>query len=508
MEDMHGAHVMTIRLANIFGTTGVYRMKTCFANQYVFRLITATLGFVLAGTISAQSFKTLHSFTALDGDNANTDGAGPFGGVILSGKTLYGTTYVGGSTGKGTVFAINTDGTGFRPLHIFPPFVSENGINKHGAFPMGALILSSNTLYGTAFGGGISGNGTLFAINTDGTGFRTLHSFKSITDGAFPAAGMVLSDNTLYGTTSQGGVSNSGTLFRINTDGTGFTNLHSFSATSDAYPFTNDDGKNPHAVLILSGNTLYGTAAEGGNYGGGTVFQLNTDGTDFETLHTFTGGSDGASPAGLALSKDGQSLYGVTTGGGNDVGDGTVFRMRLGRRVAFETLYTFADGNDGTVPDPAGLILSSDGNTLYGIRGSVFSIGTDGTGFEALHTFNGEDGRGNGLLLLSGTLMYGTTIFGGASPSAPPPTSPFQGTVFSLSLAPQLSLVPYGANSVLTWPTNYAGFDYTSYSLESSTNLIGPQLWSAVPVKPIVLNGQNVVFDPNSSAQRFYRLSK
>src|SRR6266568_4754674 len=91
------------------------------------------------------------------------------------------------------------------------------------------LILSGNTLYGTASGGGSSGVGTVFAINTDGTGFTTLHSFAGRGDGANPLAGLILSNNVLYGTAAGGGSSGNGTVFKVSTDGTGFTNLYSFT---------------------------------------------------------------------------------------------------------------------------------------------------------------------------------------------------------------------------------------------------------------------------------------
>src|SRR5215475_2716259 len=122
------------------------------------------------GPLVAQNFKTLHSFTAL-GDNpsgfgTNSDGAGPWGGLILLGNTLYGVAAEGGTWGNGTVFKVNTDGTGFAPLYSFR--------TAEGAHPVAALVASGNTLYGTAQLGGISNNGTLFAINTDGTGFTQL----------------------------------------------------------------------------------------------------------------------------------------------------------------------------------------------------------------------------------------------------------------------------------------------------------------------------------------------
>src|SRR5450759_4183321 len=134
-----------------------------------------------------------------------------------------------------------------------------------GTDPQAGLILSGNTLYGTASAGGSGNAGTVFAVHTNGTGFTSLHSFTATdyytgtnSDGANPYAGLILSGNTLYGTASAGGSGNAGTVFAVHTNGTGFTNLHSLTAT-DFNTGTNSDGAYPNA-LILSGNTLYGTA--------------------------------------------------------------------------------------------------------------------------------------------------------------------------------------------------------------------------------------------------------
>src|SRR6266446_1694376 len=132
----------------------------------------ALLGFALAACdLRAQTFTILHSFTALNG-NTNSDGALPQTGLILSGNALYGTASYGGSSSNGAVFTVNTDGTGFTNLHSFAAL--NNSTNSDGAYPRDALILSGNTLYGTAYQGGTSGAGTVFKINTDGTGFTNL----------------------------------------------------------------------------------------------------------------------------------------------------------------------------------------------------------------------------------------------------------------------------------------------------------------------------------------------
>jgi uncharacterized repeat protein (TIGR03803 family) len=131
--------------------------------------------------------------------------------MVLSGNTLYGTTLLGGTTGSGTVFKINTDGGGFTTLYNF------NGASD-GAQPYAGLVFSGGTLYGVTYAGGSSGQGTLFRVNTDGTGFVTLHTFAGGADGANPRGDLVLGGNVLYGTTSKGGTSNFGTVFSFNLD--------------------------------------------------------------------------------------------------------------------------------------------------------------------------------------------------------------------------------------------------------------------------------------------------
>src|ERR1039458_3516265 len=359
-------------------------MKTCIKNLFLLPALIAGLGLMPAGRATAQTFTNLHSFTAVSGPNyTNSDGANPYAGVILSGNTLYGTANRGGSSTYGTVFAVNTDGTGFTNLYSFTGGNDGSGL-------VAGLILSGNTLYGTTPYGGTNGYGTVFKVNTNGTGFTNLHSFTGVSDGAYPQAGLILSGNTLYGTASQGGTNSGGAVFKVNTDGIGFTNLHSFTGVSD--------GANPQAGLILSGNTLYGTVeyygGTNGN-GGGTVFAVNTDGTGFTNLHSFTYGSDGYWPlAGLILS--GNTLYGTTPYGGTN-GTGTVFAINT-NGTGFKTLYSFTaiDPNTGTNSDgfypAAGLILL--GSTLYGTTeysgtngmGTIFAINTNGSGFTTLRS--------------------------------------------------------------------------------------------------------------------------
>src|SRR5579859_7078188 len=129
-------------------------MKTQTKTLFLVPVMIIGLGLILAGRVTAQTFTVLYSFAGSSGDGGN-----PLAGLITSGNILYGTTDHGGGFGEGTVFAVNTDGTGFTNLQSLE------------ANPDGTMTLSGNTLYGTTIDGGSSVNGTVFALHTDGTGF-------------------------------------------------------------------------------------------------------------------------------------------------------------------------------------------------------------------------------------------------------------------------------------------------------------------------------------------------
>ena len=162
----------------------------------------------------------------------------------------------------------------------------------------------------------------MYSINSDGSGFQVLHSFTSTgpaPDGANPKFGLTHVGLTLFGTTYLGGFNN-GTVFSIKTDGSGFQVLHSFA-------FTGQDGGPLSSGLTLVGSTLFGTTYYGGgNNGPGTVYSIKTDGSDFQVVHSFAG-SDGAQPIGN-LTLVGSTLFGTTLyGGTNNVG--TIFSILL-----------------------------------------------------------------------------------------------------------------------------------------------------------------------------------
>ena len=113
------------------------------------------------------------------------------------------------------------------------------GFPDLGAEPEASLIQGSDgALYGTTYAGGKDGGGTVFRMNRDGSGHTVLHHFSGASDdGLYPTARLLeASDGMLYGTTSWGGSNQSGAVFKLNKDGTGFEALLSFEARSDNQP--------------------------------------------------------------------------------------------------------------------------------------------------------------------------------------------------------------------------------------------------------------------------------
>jgi uncharacterized repeat protein (TIGR03803 family) len=457
------------------------------------------LGLISIGTVQAQTFNTLHSFTGAG------DGSSPIAELITSGDTLYGTARYGGDAGDGVVFSVKTDGTGFMVLHSFTATLddgsgNDNLTNSDGSVPFAGLVLSGDTLYGTTYEGGSSGSGTIFSIKTNGTSFTVLYTFTPRVevfssgnytngDGAGSQGTLLLSGNTLYGTTDQGGTANYGTVFKVDTSGNNFTTLHSFSGSGG-------EGGHPYAGLILLGNTLYGTTFQGsvvidGSLSSGTVFAVDTDGGNFTTLHSFPS----LGYPSCRLVALGNMLYGTTFQGG---GLGILFTLDTSGNN-YMILHTFTGGLDGDSPY-AGLILS--GNTLYGTTsctgsggsGTVFSVKPDGSNFTTLYSFaGGNDGKSPcAEVLLSGSTLYGTALNGGSGNG---------GTVFSLTLpcaSAEMAIAQYAGISI-------SGSIGCTYEIDYTTNLATGSPWIPLVTNTLVSN-PFLFIDTNAiSGSRFYR---
>jgi len=333
----------------------------------------------LAPLAPAQTFTTLYSFTY-----------GPDGGfpmvALLQDKAgnLYGTTVHAGSDQYGVVFKLNTSGAE-TVLHTFS--------GTDGEYPETPLVRDSiGNLYGTAGWGGAYNYGAVFKIDTAGAE-TTLHSFAGGTsDGCKPLQGLVRDKSgNFYGTTYGCGAYGYGTVFKLDRAGKS-TILHSFAGGPS-------DGGIPsggHVVRDKSGN-LYGVTYGGGSKvcpdGCGVLYKLSTSGT-WTVLHRFSGGiSDGCGPYGTVAMDEAGNLYGTTWSCGTP-GNGIVWRVSKGGKETI--LHSFAGGVlDGCNPY-AGVVRDSYGN-LYGTTmycgghnyGTVFELSKKGT-FTVLHSFAGD----------------------------------------------------------------------------------------------------------------------
>ncbi|MFY9672967.1 MAG: choice-of-anchor tandem repeat GloVer-containing protein [Terriglobales bacterium] len=372
----------------------------------------------------AQTESVLYSFTG------GADGGLPVAGLVLDAKgNLNGTTTEGGllhngcgSAGCGTVFEVTPAGS----ETVLYSFTGKNG---DGRVPESSLTLDKEgNLYGTTVLGGNSRKGTVFELTPSGTE-TVLYSFAGGLDGAFPGAGLVRDAmGTFYGDTLGGGLHYDGAVFELAPSGAE-TVLFSFQGKQD--------GSAPGAALIRAPGILYGAASDGGGGSGcappgcGVIFAVTPTGTG-NVLYRFTGGADGARPAG-ALVRDAQgNFFGTTAWGGTlnsfcPQGCGTVFELSpgAGDTWSLTVLHSFSGQGDGYHP-VAGLLQDARGNLFGTTSGDACSgVSCNGTVFEitptgaenVLHTFAGgadgqypygtlvQDKKGN---------LYGTTERGGA----------------------------------------------------------------------------------------------
>ena len=423
------------------------RIGRAQCNQVLARILMLGAGAVLMIAVlaprsgaSAATLETLYSFCSQGGC---VDGASPLAGLIMDAAGhLYGTTNGGGSHGEGTVFELTPAG---RETVLYSFCVQANCAD--GASPMAGLIRdAAGHLYGTTYGGGAHGQGTVFELAAAGRE-TVLHSFCSqggCADGANPMAGLIRdAAGHLYGTTSGGGAHGQGTVFELTAAGRE-TVLYSFCPQSGCA-----DGNNPDAGLIMDASgKLYGTAAYGGaGDNGGAVFKLTPNAAKTKWTETLlysfcsqSGCVDGATPlAGLIM--DSGRLYGTTYQAGANK-NGTVFELTPNAaktKWRESVLHSFCVRGaplcaDGSSP-VAGLIMDASGK-LYSTT-KVGGAGADdggGTVFElipnaantkwtetVLHSFCAQSGCADGANPVAGLIMdaaghhlYGTISGGGA----------------------------------------------------------------------------------------------
>jgi uncharacterized repeat protein (TIGR03803 family) len=451
------------------------------------------ISFTITLPSAAQNLQTLVSFEASDGSLPSTALAQGVDG------NLYGATW----GNNGTIFKVSPSGE-FSSLYSF---CTKSGC-PDGSFPQGLTLAPDGNFYGVTQSGGANSQGTLFRITPAGV-LTTLYAFCSqpnCTDGAQPVRALSESiDGYLYGTTTLGGVSGEGTIFKVTLTGK-LTTIYSFCAKAGCA-----DGAEPYGALIrASDGSFYGVTALGGNtedpiciYGCGVVYKL-TGKSEIKTLYRFCSKLqcvDGAVPSDRLIEAANGNFYGTTDVGGAG-GQGTAYEITPSGQLTI--LHSFCHGScsDGFVPY-AGLIQGTDGNFYgtasqggTGLYGTAYSITGNGT-FSTLFSFDNTDGAVPVAALTQATdgTFYGSTQQGGESGL---------GTLFSLSngLGPFVQSVPTLGKrglTVIILGTNLTGSTSVEFNGVTAKFTIVSESEITTEVPKGATTGKIVVQTPNGT---------
>lgn len=391
-------------ISNATGTNGLATSLAVGGTQ-----ITAASGGIVSAAVALQVIMPIESVLYSFG-GTSPDGAYPQAGLILATDgNFYGTTYSGGANNVGAIYRMSSAGVETL-LYSF-------GANAADAsYPKAGLVQGADgNFYGTSFYGGVNGAGTVFKLTPAGVE-TVIYAFgATAADGISPQAGLMQAgDGNFYGTTTTGGSNNKGTVFEVSPAGIE-TVLYSFGATAT-------DGVYPQAGVIQGGDgNFYGTTTNGGANNSGTVFKVTPAGAETVLYSLGSTATDGVAPQGGLIQGSDGNFYGTTDfGGANNAG--TVFEVTPAGVESL--LYSFGTvSNDGVSPQAA-LIQASDGN-FYGTtasggandKGTVFQVTPAGVE-TVLNSFGAGSTDGTypeaGLIQGSDGNLYGTTANGGA----------------------------------------------------------------------------------------------
>ncbi|MGO9110442.1 MAG: choice-of-anchor tandem repeat GloVer-containing protein [Thermoguttaceae bacterium] len=255
---------------------------------------------------NGSNFTVLHNF-----NSGSSDGVWGSSTLTVVNSTLFGTTFYGGGSDGGTIFSINANGTGYTIMHSF-------GAGSDGWDSSSDLTLIGSALYGTCQRGGSNASGTVFKINTDGSGYSTVFSFPSAPGpDPGPSGGLTVVGSTLYGTTFHGGEYSDGSIFSIDSNGSGYKDLYDFTGGTD--------GQQPFGSLVTDGSFLYGVDDFGGAHSAGVLYRIALNGAGFTVLHDTYGGSFFGQPPTLngstlycpggGIANDGEDIFEMKTNG-------------------------------------------------------------------------------------------------------------------------------------------------------------------------------------------------
>lgn len=227
--------------------------------------------------------------------------------------------------------------------------------------------------------------------------------------GAYAYGSFIRSGKTLYGMTSNGGVYGFGNIFKLDTNGSNYANILDFDGPVH--------GITPYGNLVLSGKTLYGVAFNWGPNDSGLVFSVDTNGAGFKDMHNFTYPTGSGGYGTLLLL--GKVLYGVASyGGAHD--SGCLYSIDT-NGLNYKDIFDF-DGANGSFP--AGSLVIS-GKKLLGITvagganhyGCIYSVDTNGTNYTDLFDYTSFNPQTNCSVNLIGNKIFSETYYGGVKDS-------------------------------------------------------------------------------------------
>jgi|GEM_PF-1135124 uncharacterized repeat protein (TIGR03803 family) len=413
-------------LRNVFILIGVIASRELLQAQTLFGTTSSgganNGGVIFTYDIANQQYKIQQQF-------AESPLKFPNGSLLqASDGNMYGMTKQGGANANGAIFSIDTSGK----FTILASFSYATGWD-----PIGNLTEAHDgNLYGTTTQGGQDGSGTLFRFNISKDSITPLVSFGSVATGYSPGNVVLASDSNLYGTTSQGGANNGGTIFRYDLKKDTLITIFNFNS---------NDMPSPNLIQGIDGY-LYGSTGHGGtSYG--TLFRCSLNGS-FGTVFTFNN-TNGREPGGLMQAAD-SSFYGMTSLGGAS-SQGTIFKYNA--KTGLTTLFSFSGSNGSSPNAQQSIVQGLDGN-LYALvngggannNGVIFECSTSGS-FIGVVSFNGLSGGANpggSLIQASDGNFYGLTNYGGPAN---------EGVLFKYSTIGGMSdLVNFGSSTTGTYP--------------------------------------------------------
>jgi uncharacterized repeat protein (TIGR03803 family) len=358
---------------------------------------------------TTATFVPGYSFTA------GSDALSPIALVVDGSGNVYGATFVGGQSGRGTIFKVPAGQT--TPVTL-SAFTGTDGV---GTAPS-LVVDASGNVFGTTPTGGSDSNGSIFEVAALSQTPVVIHSFP-LSAGFDPSPTLTIDANgNLFGTTTTGGDHSDGEIFEIT------AGAHTFIPV---YSFTSSDGT-PGGIAVDAAGDIFGVTTSGGTNGTGQLFEIAANQPAGQSVITpLQSLPGGVSEPSITLDSHG-NIFGTTVTGGNG-NDGTIFEYNTATQ-SLNTLYQFTGGSDGSFPNGRIVVDGSDdvfgttiGSTSGSGSGAVFELVNGASNPTIIHTFSGSDGSSPTYGLVAGPTgtLYGVTSNGGANSD---------GTTFSVTL--------------------------------------------------------------------------